>query len=86
VLAICSFVVCPVIPAVIALFLAASANRNIRASNGALDGASLVTAAKIIAWINIGLALLVTVIIVIAVIVAAAGDSSSSLSGALALG
>jgi hypothetical protein len=87
VLAICSFVVCPLIPAVIALFLAASATRNIQASNGALEGASLVTAARIIAWINIGLCLLAIGIAVLAIIIAAAGSSSSTvgLPGAIAL-
>ena len=81
VLAVCSFVVCPLIPAVVALFLASSAKRNIAASNGALDGESLVTAARIVAWINIGLCLLGIVLAVVLIIVAAAtSDTSSSLS------
>ena len=83
VLAICSFVVCPLIPAVIALFLASSATRNIEASNGALDGASLVSAAKIIAWINIGLCLVGIAAVILLIVVAAVGSSSSAL-GALA--
>jgi hypothetical protein len=82
VLAICAFIVCPLIPAVVALFLASSAKRNIDASNGALDGESLVTAARIIAWINIGLCLLLIVGGIVLIIVAAATSSTSnSLSG-----
>ena len=81
VLSICSFIVCPLIPAVVALFLASSAKRNIDASNGALDGESLVTAARIISWINIGLCLLGIVLAVVLIIVAAAtSDTSSSLN------
>lgn len=83
VLAICSFVVCPLIPAVVALFLASSATRNIEASNGALDGASLVSAAKIIAWINIGLCLVGIAAVILLIVVAAVGSNSSAL-GALA--
>jgi len=83
VLAICAFIVCPLIPAVVALFLASSAKRNIDASNGALDGESLVTAAKIIAWINIGLCLLLIVGGIVLIIVAAATSSTSNSLGSL---
>ena len=83
VLAICSFIVCPLIPAVVALFLASSAKRNIDASNGALDGESLVTAARIVAWINIGICLLGIVLAVVLIIVAAATSDTSSSLGAL---
>jgi hypothetical protein len=76
--AIASFVICPLIPAVVALFLASAAKRNIQASNGALDGESLVTAARIIAWINVGLCVLGTIAIILAIVIAAAGSSSSS--------
>jgi len=65
VLSIVSFVVCPVIPAIVALVLASSAKRNIDASGGALDGAAMVTAARIISWINIGLCAAVLFLIVI---------------------
>ena len=78
VLAICSFIVCPLIPAVVALFLASSATRNINASNGALEGDGMVKAAKIIAWINIGLCLVVIAITIIAIIAAVATSDSSS--------
>ena len=79
VLAICSFIVCPLIPAIVALFLASSAKRNIAASNGSLDGESLVTAARIISFINIGLFVLLIVGGIVLIIVAAATSSSSSM-------
>ena len=55
-LSIVSFVFCPVIPAIVALFLASAAKKNIRASGGTLEGESMATAAQVISWINIGLA------------------------------
>ncbi|MGI9196403.1 MAG: DUF4190 domain-containing protein [Candidatus Nanopelagicales bacterium] len=55
VLAIVSWAVCPVIPAIIALVLAHQSTREIQASNGAVGGAGLNTATRIISWINIGL-------------------------------
>jgi hypothetical protein len=78
VLAILSFVVCPLFPAVVALFLASSAKRNIEASNGMLEGDGMVSAARIIAWINIGLSLLGIVLVVVLIIVAAVGSSTST--------
>jgi uncharacterized protein DUF4190 len=73
--AILSFVVCPVIPAIVALVLASTAKRNIAASGGALEGQGLVTAATVISWVNIGLSALVVVAIVL---IAVLGDSNSS--------
>ena len=55
VFAILAWFVCPVIPAIVALVLASQADGEIRASGGALTGESLLTAARIIAWINIAL-------------------------------
>lgn len=57
VLSIASFVVVGVgvVMAIVALALCPSAKRKIQASNGALDGDGLLTAARIIAWVNIGL-------------------------------
>jgi hypothetical protein len=75
--AIVSFVLCPVIPAIVALFLASAAKRNIRASNGALEGDSLVTAARIIAWINIGLCVLAFAGIILAIALSASSSSTS---------
>lgn len=54
VLAILSWVICPLIPAIVALFLAASAKREIAASGGRVSGEGLVTAAKVISWLNVG--------------------------------
>ena len=55
VLAIGSFVVFPLVPAIVALVLCASARRDIDASGGRVTGDGLLTASKIISWINIGL-------------------------------
>jgi hypothetical protein len=55
VLAIGSFVLCPVILAIAALVVASSADREIKASNGWITGDGIVKAAKIIAWINIAI-------------------------------
>ena len=57
VLAIGSFVLCPVILAIAALVVASSADREIKASNGWITGDGMVKAAKIIAWINIAIVL-----------------------------
>jgi hypothetical protein len=51
--AIVSFAICPFVPAVVALVLAGQAARSIRESGGQLTGESMVTAARIIAWLNI---------------------------------
>ncbi|MDQ3147293.1 MAG: hypothetical protein M3R01_10265, partial [Actinomycetota bacterium] len=75
VLAIASFVICPLFPAIAALFVANSADDSIRASGGAKTGDGLVKGARIVSWINIGLTaagILVTVLLIIA---AAAGSS-----------
>lgn len=62
--AIGSFVLFPVIPAIIALVLAGQSKRDIEASGGRLTGAGLVTAAKVISWVNLVLAVLVVVALV----------------------
>jgi type IV pilus assembly protein PilA len=67
VLAIAAFVVCPLIPAVAALFVAATAAREIRESGGAVTGEGLVTASRIVAIANI-----VTSIVVIPILFAIA--------------
>ncbi len=68
--AIASWVVFPLIPAVIALVLAGTAERNIAESRGWKTGTSLVTAARIVAWINVGLTL--TLLLFVLLVVAAA--------------
>ena len=85
VLACISFVICPVIPAIVALFLVPSSKRKIETSGGRLTGEGLLTAAKIIAWVHLGLVALVLVISVIAGIIGAASDDSDSFSLALSL-
>lgn len=58
ILAIASFVICPVVTAIVALALIPGSRRNIAASGGALGGDGLLNAAKWIAWINIALGIL----------------------------
>jgi uncharacterized protein DUF4190 len=69
--AIASWVVCPVVTAVVALALAHGAGNKIDASGGRTTGNGLVRAAQIVAWINIAV---VTVGAVITAIVLAAMD------------
>ena len=72
VFAIASFVVFPVVPAIIALLVAGAARRDINGSGGALTGSGLVTAAKVGSWINLGLLLFVLVLLVPLVLFSAA--------------
>ena len=73
VLAIASFVVFPLIPAIASLVMVPVARRSITASQGRLGGEGLLTAAKVFAWINIGLALLAVAFIVFVVVAGEAG-------------
>jgi hypothetical protein len=70
---IASWVVCPVIAAIVALALAHAAGNRIDASAGQKTGNGLVTAAKIVAWIHL---VLVTVVMVVAAIALIAADAS----------
>jgi hypothetical protein len=65
ILAIASWVVCPVILAVIALVVAGQSNRTIETSGGRLEGRSLNTATKWVAWINIVLSVLAAIALII---------------------
>jgi hypothetical protein len=56
VLALVSWVICPVIPAIVALVLAGRADAEIKAGGGWVDGAGMVTAARVLSWIHLGLA------------------------------
>jgi hypothetical protein len=80
ILSIVSWVLCPIIAAVVALVLAHVAGNKIDASGGRLTGNGLVRAAQIIAWIHIALFTVVMVGVAIALV---ANDSSSSSLGAL---
>lgn len=85
VLAIASFYVFPLIPAIVALALSPSARRNIESSGGTLTGESLVTAARAISWFNIGLCVLAVVVIAVIALLAAAFDDTDEFSLALSL-
>ena len=54
ILSIVAWVVCPIIPAIIALVLAKQSGDEIAASGGRVGGEGLNTASKIVSWINIG--------------------------------
>ena len=75
VLAIVAWVICPIIPAIIALVFANKADREIAASNGWVTGGGLVTAAKIVAWINIGLYAAIIAVGVLVLILAVVGGA-----------
>jgi len=55
VLAVASWLICPIVPAIVALVFASKATKELRASGGAMQGSGLVLGAQITAWINIGL-------------------------------
>ena len=61
VLAIGSWIICPVILAIVALFIASNADKEIKASNGWSTGSGYVTAAKVFAWINIAITILAVI-------------------------
>jgi hypothetical protein len=64
-----SFVICPFVPAVVGVVLAGQAKRSIRESGGQLTGESMVTAARIIGWVNIVLCFLVVAIFALTAVV-----------------
>lgn len=71
VLAIASWVLCPFVLAIAALVFASTASRAIAGSNGWLAGEGMVTAARIIAWLNIGLTTLFLGFLIVMMIFAA---------------
>jgi hypothetical protein len=75
ILAIGAYVICPVVPAIVALVLCSSAERNIAASGGTLGGDGLVKAARILSWIHLALAALAVVGFLIAVLTLGASFS-----------
>ena len=79
VLSIVSWVICPIIPAIIALVFANKAEKEIAVSNGWVTGGGLVTASKIVSWINIGLYAALIAIGVLVLILAAVGGAFSSM-------
>lgn len=54
VLAVLSWVLCPIVPAIVALVLARQSDREIQASGGTVGGTGLNTATRVVSWINIG--------------------------------
>jgi hypothetical protein len=85
VLAIASFVICPVLPAIAALIVGANARKKITQSGGQLGGLGLVTAATIVAWINIGLAVL-TIVAIILIAVFSDPNTSSTTVDSIGIG
>jgi hypothetical protein len=71
-----AWVVCPVIPAIVALVLASRASQRIRESQGWRTGEGFVTAARVIAWVNI--AAFGALIVLMIILGAIDGGSSSS--------
>ncbi len=82
VLSIASWAVCPIVLAIIALVFASKADKEIARSGGALEGSGMITAAKIVAWVNIGVFIAVCVILVFVVIIALIAGGLSNVSPA----
>lgn len=75
VLAGASWLVCPFVLAIAALVVGSNAQRKIEADPGRLDGGQLVTAAKIVAWINIAVSVAAGVFLIFLFIGAASSGS-----------
>ena len=73
-----AWVVCPLVPAIVALVLVPGAKRKIDASQGRLTGEGLLTAAKWISWINIALWAVLLVGFLVLIAIGVATDSSTS--------
>jgi len=67
VLAILSWMLCPLIAAIVALLLARSSDKEIKASGGTLSGAGINTATRIIAWINIAASIIGGIVLAVLV-------------------
>lgn len=65
VLALVSWVTCPIVAAIPALVLAHSSDQDIARSSGHLDGGGLNIATRILAWLNIGLSLVVGIVVAV---------------------
>ncbi|MDQ5972997.1 MAG: hypothetical protein QG661_206 [Actinomycetota bacterium] len=79
ILSIASWVVCPIVPAIVALVFASMAGKEIQASGERIQGGGMVTAAKIVSWINIGFYVALIVIgAFVLVLVAIAGGLDSA--------
>lgn len=79
ILSIGSWIICPIVPAIIALVLAPSAKRNIAESGGMKTGEGMVKAGVIVSWINIAFWVLFGIIIgIIAALAVASGAGALS--------
>jgi hypothetical protein len=76
ILAISAWVICPFVTAIIALVLAGQSNRAIEASGGRLEGRSLNTATKVIAWLNIVLGVIAIIAFIALIAFGVVLDSS----------
>jgi hypothetical protein len=85
ILSICSIFICPIVPAIVALALIPSSRRTINGSGGSVTGLGLLTAAKVISWIVIGIEVAVGLIFTIAVIASAGSSNNNDGMAAIAL-
>lgn len=81
VLAVASWILCPIVLAIVALVLAKKSGDEIAASQGRVGGEGLNTATKVVAWVNIGLYGAIVVIFgaifLVALVLGAASGSTS---------
>lgn len=74
ILSIGAWTICPIIPAIVALVFANMAKKEIAAGEGRVTGQGLVTAATIVAWINIGVwAAILAIGLIVLIVVGVAG-------------
>ena len=85
VLGIVSWFFCPVVAGVLAIVFGYIGRRNVRESNGALQGEGFCTAGLVLGFINLGIALLAVVIVLIVVIIAAASSNAWNMAAPAAL-
>ncbi len=79
VLSIVSWTFCPLITSIVAIILAYQADKEIRSSGGTVTGQGLSFAAKIIAWINIGVSVaLIVLAVVFGLVLLVAGGFGST--------
>lgn len=78
VLSIAAWAVCPIVPAIVSLVFASMASKEIDASGDRIQGRTMVTAARIVSWINIGFyAAVIVVGAFVLVLIAIAGGMDS---------
>lgn len=78
VLSIAAWVVCPIVPAIVSLVFASMASKELDASGDRIQGRTMVTAARIVSWINIGFfaaAIVITAFVLVLIAIAGGMDS-----------